>query len=152
MFSAFAYDPDGLSMYAFDVDGDGVYERTDSPVSSWTYRYENSGQYTARLRVSDPWSGVSVEVERLVDVLSWTQPVPIVEDHIAVTEGSCLRLQTSSANQIVANTVSDGCDTGENEDSTIRWDMGDGTLLQGDSVNHRYVDEGTYYVLSLIHI
>ena len=34
MFSAFAYDPDGVSLYAFDVNNDGQLERMASPVVS----------------------------------------------------------------------------------------------------------------------
>lgn len=151
MFMAFAYDPDGVSLYAFDADADGTFERSDSPVSSWTHRYENSGQYTARLRVTDPWSGASDVLERFVDVQPWTQPVPIVDDHIAVTEGSCLKLQTND-NQITANTVSDGCGAVESDTREIQWDMGDGTMLTGSAVNHRYADEGTYLVKVIRHL
>ena len=39
MMTAFAFDPDGQLFYAFDVDGDGTYERADSFVNHWVYEY-----------------------------------------------------------------------------------------------------------------
>jgi PKD repeat protein len=43
---------DDTLTYAWDRDGDGAYYDSTSP--SPTYTYQESGSYTARLRVSDP--------------------------------------------------------------------------------------------------
>jgi hypothetical protein len=145
MFSAFAYDPDGVSLYAFDVDGDGQYERMATPVASWTYKYPNSGDYDVSVRITDPWSGGTVDVSEVLTVPSWNEPVPIIEDHIVMLEGSCLSLQVGDASQIVASTLSGPCET-VFEDGPWRWDMGDGSSYTGRTVRHLYDNQGTYLV------
>jgi hypothetical protein len=145
MFSAFAYDPDGVSLYAFDVDGDGAYERMSSPVASWTFRYPASGDYLVGVRITDPWSGEALDLSESLSIAPWNEPVPIIDDHIVLLEGSCLSLQVASASQIVANTQSGPCEP-LFEDGPWTWDMGDGNTISGRSVRHLYGDQGTYLV------
>jgi hypothetical protein len=46
-------DPEGGALtYAWDLDGNGVYDNGSTPQVSWTY--STSGTFTARLRVTDP--------------------------------------------------------------------------------------------------
>lgn len=145
MFSAFAYDPDGISLYAFDVDGDGQYERMSSPVASWTFRYPASGEYQVGVRITDSWSGEALDLYGALLIAPWNEPVPIIDDHIVLLEGSCLSLQVASASQIVANTLSGPCEP-VLEEGPWTWDMGDGSTFSGRSVRHLYGDQGTYLV------
>ena len=147
MFSAFAYDPDGVSLYAFDVNNDGQLERMASPVASWTYRYERSGEYEASVVISDPWSGSAIQLNEVVSVPTWREPVPIVDDHIVISEGTCLSLSVEANTGVsVASRVSDCDPDPEPTGSEWSWAMGDGTTYQGEHINHRYGDQGTYLV------
>ena len=73
-------DGDTLS-YEWDLDGDGAYDDSTSPSS--THTYQESGSYTASLRVSDP-NGASDTNSVIIDVGS-TPPVATIEAPLPTT-------------------------------------------------------------------
>ncbi len=54
--------PEGLA-YSYDFQNDGVFEVDGADNSEGVWIYDPPGQYTARVAVTDPWSGVTVEDE-----------------------------------------------------------------------------------------
>ncbi len=54
--------PDTLT-YAYDFQSDGAWEVLDAENSESVWIYEPPGQYTARVAVTDPWSGARIEDE-----------------------------------------------------------------------------------------
>ena len=57
-----ATDPDGRDQlrYAFDFDGDGIYEVGDQLSSSATHEFAEPGTYPVGVRITDVWSGATV--------------------------------------------------------------------------------------------
>jgi PKD repeat protein len=72
---------DDTLTYAWDLDGDGAYDDSTSP--SPTYTYQESGSYTARLRVSDP-NGASDTDSVVIDVCS-APPVATIDTPLPAT-------------------------------------------------------------------
>jgi len=74
-----AEDADGSEnlVYSFDFDGDGVFEVEDQASSSSIHAYPEPGTYTIVVRVTDTWSGNSVEESVEIEVPPW------IEDNLA---------------------------------------------------------------------
>ncbi len=70
-----AFDEDGAELlrYSFDFDGDGQWEVVDRAGSSANHSYAEPGTYTVRLRVTDSWSGASVEGQAELEIAPWEQ-------------------------------------------------------------------------------
>ncbi len=70
-----AFDEDGVELlrYAFDFDADGVWEVEDRSSSSANHSYPEPGSYTVVLRVTDTWSGASVQQELALEIEAWEQ-------------------------------------------------------------------------------
>ncbi|MCA9544719.1 MAG: PKD domain-containing protein, partial [Myxococcales bacterium] len=68
-----AHDPDGADRlrYAFDFDGDGVWDIEDSESPAALHHYDLALTYTVRVRVTDTWSGASVEGDTAIRVVPW---------------------------------------------------------------------------------
>jgi hypothetical protein len=105
--------------------GNGDTRTTNS--NSVTYTYENEGIYTLRA-ISDSGFDDSLDVDISfpdisIDSISSPDSVNNQEDfNVSVT----------------GNNLSDA--------NTIRWDMGDGTILNGRQVTHRYATSGEYEI------
>lgn len=103
--------------------GDGsVYDGKDI-----SHTYDSTGDYSMQLTSG---SGGSDEIE-----INVTFP-DITIDNISTPD----TIQTNQDNQfsVTGNNLSDA--------NTIRWDMGDGTVLNGQQVTHRYATSGEYTV------
>jgi MYXO-CTERM domain-containing protein len=61
--SVSARDEDGEDrlVYSFDFENDGSWDFEDQAAASATHQYAAPGDYMVRVRVTDPWSGTSVE-------------------------------------------------------------------------------------------
>jgi glucose/arabinose dehydrogenase/PKD repeat protein len=68
-------DPGGTLEFAWDLDGDGLYDDSTEPRPTWTY--EARGTYTAALRVTDPEG--ATDRARVVIRVSTSAPVPAIE-------------------------------------------------------------------------
>ncbi|MCA9545374.1 MAG: hypothetical protein KC613_13310, partial [Myxococcales bacterium] len=54
-------DGSGMLQYAFDFNGDGVYELAEQAEGSAVHTYVADGDYVVGIRVLDPWSGAWIE-------------------------------------------------------------------------------------------
>ena len=145
MMTAFAFDPDGQLFYAFDVDGDGTYERADSFVNHWVYEYAEPGIYQPMVRIVDVWSGESVTETIELEIESEPQPLPFPSDHVVLGEGECLALSILPEFTIQNETSSGRCGVATTEeDSPWHWTMGDGADYFGERIYHQYRNQGTF--------
>jgi hypothetical protein len=134
-----ATDPDGLiSLYEWDVDGDGTYDwwNETTGVAQWTY--DTRGNFTAKLRVTDnigdfATATVAVEVQpRPPNML----PVADAGEDVTVEQGDPVEF-------VMAGYDPDGIVV------LYEWDYdGDGTFDEASATSltthHVYVDPGTY--------
>lgn len=67
-FEVSAEDADGAEQlrYAFDFDGDGVWDSIDQPGNFTLHTYARPDEYRTRAQVTDTWSGATVEAELVV--------------------------------------------------------------------------------------
>ncbi len=79
-----AEDADGSEnlTYSFDFDGDGNFEVEDQASNSSIHAYPEPGTYTVVVRVTDTWSGNTVEESIEVDVPPWIEEnlAPIIDN------------------------------------------------------------------------
>ncbi len=111
--------------------GDGEYGEGEKPVHS----YENPGRYTVVLHVEDN-SGQPCNHDS--DTLTvWVNARPLLNigpDRTA-SPGDTLTFAPVMSQDLDGEIV------------THRWDMGDGTTLEGDTVRHSYAANGAYTVI-----
>ena len=89
-FFASAEDRDGtIKAYAWDFDGDGTYDFTDNNGSTW-HRYENTGTFEAKLKVTDDDS----EEEHQQATITVVQDVPVADagDTFSISPGDTAHL------------------------------------------------------------
>ena len=138
-----AVDPTGVLTYAFDFDGDGVYEVGPQAGSSAAHAFPDNGTYTVGVRVTDA-DGVSADA---------TTTVVVRNVDVAYLVGSDLILQPDAAGSF-RRTVS-FIDPGADEwTGTVDYGDGGAGPLSVDAaakqftLAHTYTKEGTYTVSS----
>ncbi|MGB0647994.1 MAG: PKD domain-containing protein, partial [Bradymonadia bacterium] len=65
---------------------------------------------------------------------------------IVIGEGTCLSLSVEANTGVTVASRTSDCEQHEPSVSDWSWDMGDGVSYQGEHINHRYDDQGTYLV------
>ena len=135
--------------YAFDFDHDGVYEVPAQGETNATHTYEAAGEYTVGMQITDPWSGVSMDVEHTFELAPWVDDVPIADDHLEGEEGACLVFRIGDDLGSLETKVDPAaCERDHNPDEGLwNWTFGDGTEGTGSEVGHRYEDDGIYEII-----
>ena len=138
-------DSDGLE-YAFDMNGDGLFEAAELQLGEFVYEYEGGGTYEVVVAVTDPWSGVTVEVEKVFVLEPWIRAAPFADDHLEGEEGRCLVLRVAQG-RVTSESGPSVCEREQNPNAEDwRWDFGDGTVARGSEVGHVYARDGIYSV------
>ena len=123
-------DEDG-TIESFDWDfGDG----TTGKGETITHRYGNSGSYTVLLRVTDDDGNID----------SASQTVSVGENQSPVAS-----FFYTPADPVVNQVIQFNGTESHDPDGTIReykWEMGDGAVLYGSVITHKYSSRGTYTV------
>ena len=132
-FTITANDPDGDSL---TIDWDFGDNQTAQGQTSRNHTYQNAGNYTAKVTVSDGKGGTANDtVQITVNQPPPTNKPPTVELSSSETEGAAPLAVTLTA------TASDP----DNDSLTYDWDFGDGEMAQGQaSRNHTYQNAGTF--------
>lgn len=123
----------GIVEYAWDWDRDGVYDLTTASAVI-EYTFADDFDSDAVLRVTDRSGQTDYDTTRITIV----NVPPVVN---AGPDRSCFEGDTL----LYAAEIWDPGD----DEHTIEWNFGDGTVTAGDSIHHAYRDEGTglYYVV-----
>jgi len=120
-----------ISLYEWDLDGDGVYELS-GPDATLTHRFMDDGVYNVVLAVTDE-AGFGSVYDTPITVLN-TPPYDLSIDRIGEpVEGTELAFTGSAL------------DLGDDQ-LTYGWDFGDGATAEGAEASHAYAAEGTYTV------
>jgi len=120
-----------ISLYEWDLDGDGVYEESH-PDSVLSHLFTDDGVYAVGLSVTDV-AGFSSTYSTLITVVN-TPPYDVVITQAGETmEGGEVTF-TGSALDLGADQL------------TYSWGFGDGTTAEGAEVTHTYADAGDYTV------
>ncbi len=148
--SVTASDPDSDELlHGFDFTGDGTWQVTDSAESSAVYSYEEAGDYTLGVSVTDPWSGAVTETEHPFQLDPWDGDSPIADDHLEGEEGFCLVFRIGEdVGDLSTKVDPEACNRQVNPGEALyTWDFGDGSMGRGSEVGHRYADDGIYDVV-----
>ena len=120
-----------ITLYEWDMDGDGVYELS-GPEATLTHRFMDDGVYTVTLTVTDE-AGFSATYDAPITALN-TPPYGLAIDRTGEpVEGMELAFTGSAL------------DLGDDQ-LTYGWDFGDGATAVGAEASHAYAAEGKYTV------
>lgn len=129
-----SYDPDGYIVSYFWNFGDG----TNATGVIADHAYANSGTYTVTLKVTDDDGAVDFASSAktvLPPVLPNQPPVAVFSESAAtVFTGEVIKFDASASYDLDGTIVS------------YSWDLGDGNVATGVSVEHSYADDGIYNV------
>ncbi|MBV70676.1 MAG: hypothetical protein CMH52_04935 [Myxococcales bacterium] len=142
-----ASDPDTDQLeYAFDMNGDGLFEAAGLYLGEFVHEYEGGGTYEVVIAVTDPWSNTIKEVEQVFVLEPWLRSAPFADDHLEGEEGRCLVLRVAQG-RVTSQTGPAACEREQNPNpEDWRWDFGDGTVARGSEVGHIYPRDGIYSV------
>jgi hypothetical protein len=120
-----------VSLYEWDLDGDGAYEESHpDPVAS--FQFADDGVYPISLMITDE-TGFSSAYTKEITVLN-TPPFNVEFSQTG-------ELKTGEEVTFTGQAE----DLGEDQ-LTYLWDFGDGTTAEGADVTHTYADAGDYTV------
>ncbi len=137
-FSLSASDTDGsIDSWELDIDNDGSadYSGSGNPPATKSHTYQNVGEYTAQLTVTDD-DGATESDTTTITVNETPNQAPTASFDYSPTNPT-------------ANTTITFTDTSTDTDGTIEnctWNFGDGTTGYGQTTNHTYTVPGTYNV------
>jgi len=136
--AAGSIDPDGTVVtYAWDLDGDGMRE-TDTAVPEAEYTYEEAGEYTVELLVTDNEGGEAIDTV-VIDVMTGTNNPPVAALSVAPDQGTpplTVNFDASGSVDTDGSIVSYGWDW--DGDETI-----DATTAEA-TTSHVYAASGAY--------
>ncbi|MCA9546841.1 MAG: PKD domain-containing protein, partial [Myxococcales bacterium] len=134
--SVAARDADGADhlVYRFDFENDGVWDTPDQPSSSAIHQYGAPGNYTVNVRVTDTWSGATVEQAVQITLEPW-----ILDNNAPVIHAVDVRVSPRG----LVNLVIDASDPdGDRVTAAIHWgDEAEAQALMaiaGFGAQHRY--------------
>lgn len=133
-FSAYAVDPDGDAMEYLWGFGDG----TTATGRNATHRFTVPGEYWVLLIVNDTSGHTSADRAVISVVPPPNRPIA------AFDAGTDIEV---IADEEVSLSASVGDPDGD--DISVRWDLGDGTVLEGTSAKHIYRTPGRYTVTAV---
>ena len=120
-----------ITLYEWDLDGDGLYELS-SPDATLSHRFMDDGVYDVAIAVTDE-AGFGSAYDTPITVLN-TPPYGLAIDRAGEPfEGTELAFTASAL------------DLGDDQ-LTYGWDFGDGATAEGAEATHAYAAEGTYTV------
>ncbi|MCU0286626.1 MAG: PKD domain-containing protein [Acidobacteria bacterium] len=124
-------DPDGnIVTYEWDF-GDG----TTAAGMSVNHKYVDSGTYSVSLEVTDN-TGNTGNINKSITVSSNQVPIPIfIYSPMSPKTGENVYFNASGSSDPDGSIVK------------FQWDMGDGAIVSGEKITHRYAEPGTYNVL-----
>jgi PKD repeat protein len=121
-----------ISLYEWDLDGDGVYEEgRPDPVAS--FQFADNGVYSVGLRVTDE-AGFSSAYNKEITVLN-TPPFNVGFSHAGELKAGEELAFTGQAEDLGEDLL------------TYSWDFGDGETAEGAEATHAYADAGDYNVV-----
>jgi MYXO-CTERM domain-containing protein len=109
--------------------GDGE-TATGSPV---LHTFVDEGEYTVQCTATDS-DGASSTSTMTTTVVNVAPVIEALSVDASADEGDALRFSLTAS------------DVGTADVLTVTWSLGDGTLLEGDSITHSYADNGSYTV------
>ena len=121
-----------ISLYEWDLDGDGVYEE-GSPDATMSHTFADDGVYPVGLSVTDE-AGFSSIYSTLITVVN-TPPYDVV-----ITEAG----ELMEGDEVTF--TGSALDLGDDQ-LTYSWDFGDGAAAEGETVTHTYADAGDFTVV-----
>ena len=122
-----------IVQWEWDCDSDGTYDVIATAGLGSTCTYEDEGNYVVTLRVTDDDGDSDINVANV----SISNVAPTITGPLGPVTGDEGQLLNWSAT---------AADPGLNDTLTYNWNFGDGTTETGTTVNHTYVNEGTYVI------
>lgn len=136
-------DEDGdIINYAWDFDGDDVFDWTSATTGITEYAYNTSGFYSAVLRVTDDDGAMDTDsVFITINAKADDPPVAIIS-----------KPANESVFEVDEEIQFDGSDSYDPDDSTLtyNWDFGDGKIALEAKPTHSYSENGTYDVSLIV--
>jgi len=135
-----ATDSNGIALYEWDFDGDGVYEANSTSSGTTTHQYTTQGVFNARLRVTDSLGASTIYTTPTTKVLALATGSPSVTASASASTGQAPLSINFSA------TATDPQGKGF---AQYEWDFdGDGIYDYNGStasVNHTFVESKIFY-------
>jgi len=140
-FTVTANDSDGIALYEWDFDGDGVYDYNSTSSGNTSFIYESEGIFNAKLRVTDTRGAVSTYTTPTTKVIAALEGSPSV-----TASGSPL---TGNA-PLSVNFLATATDPQDKGFKLYEWDFdGNGVYdfnsSQSASTSHTYEAAGKFY-------
>jgi PKD repeat protein len=140
-FTATATDNEGIGLYEWDFEGDGVFDYSSTSTASTSFTYQTVGTYGPVLRVTDRQGASTTLVVATTEVRAAPQGSPSVTANASPTQGQ------AALNVNFSGTASDPQNQGFNR---YEWDFqGDGvydfTSTASATTSFRYTAAGTFF-------
>jgi hypothetical protein len=129
-------DPDGITLFQWDIDGDGIYDLNETgPYCIFTY--EDDIIVAITLRVVDT-DGLD-SMETTIAIIKNRPPEANVTTPDEGSEG------------VPVDFRCEAWDPGPSDEVMVIWELGDGHQATGANISHAYDDDGTYEGLALVY-
>ena len=122
-----------IVQWEWDCDSDGTYDVVATAGLGSTCSFVDEGNFVITMRVTDDDGDTDVDVANV----AVSNVAPSIIGPLGPTTGD----EGQQLNWSAAAT-----DPGVNDTLTYAWDFGDGVTESGTSVNHTYVNEGSYVI------
>ncbi|MBN1160178.1 MAG: PKD domain-containing protein [Candidatus Diapherotrites archaeon] len=142
VFSNFVFDGTGadadgkIVLYEWDVESDGIYDLKSENTGSLQYRYNETGTYTATLRVTDDEGATGTD----------TVTVTVRDQNKAPTAMMTVGNQKIKVNTDITFDATPSSDS-DGQIARYEWNFGDGFKSDKKVVKHQYPSDGKYTVI-----
>lgn len=141
---------DSVTLYSFDLDGDGSYEITDSASAKPSFTYETAGSYVARVKVKDSEGLESAAATRTISVSEAGGPSAIsIQSFTATPATADITNGPQTVNFSVSATDSDP-DQGSLSYTFYFGDGSHSARQAASTISHAYSRAGDYTVLVIV--